>query len=140
MRKVKTSGEPDKHLKARKIARSEKQAGKVKATERKLAQLERVDKPWEGWRLELALQPTARSGDVVVRLEDAVIERRADGGDAGDGSGFRLGPIDLEIAWQDRLGILGPNGSGKTTLIQGLLGTAPLVQGRRWIGPGRRDR
>ncbi len=137
VRKVKTSGEPDKNLKARKIARSEKQAGKVKATERKLAQLERVDKPWEGWRLELALQPTARSGDVVVRLEDAVIERRdATVGGAGDGSAFRLGPIDVEVAWQDRLGILGPNGSGKTTLIQGLLGTAPLVQGRRWIGPG----
>ena len=138
VRKVKTSGEPDKNLKQRKIARSEKQAGKVKATERKLAQLERVDKPWEGWRLELALQPTTRSGDVVVRLEDAVIERQDDGGGAPGraGSAFRLGPIDLEITWQDRLGILGPNGSGKTTLIQGLLGTAPLVQGRRWIGPG----
>ena len=141
VRKVKTSGEPDKNLKQRKIARSEKQAGKVKATERKLAQLERVDKPWEGWRLELALQPTTRSGDVVVRLEDAVIERHDGSGNGprsgtGSGSAFRLGPIDLEVTWQDRLGILGPNGSGKTTLIQGLLGTAPLVQGRRWIGPG----
>ena len=67
-----------------------------------------------------ALQPTARSGDVVVRLEDAVIERQdATVGSAGDGSAFRLGPIDLEVAWQDRLGILGPNGSGKTTLHPG---------------------
>jgi ATPase subunit of ABC transporter with duplicated ATPase domains len=147
VRKVKKSDEPDKHIKHRKVARSEKQAGKVKATERKLAQLGQVDKPWEGWRLEMALQPAARSGDVVVRLEDAVIERQGGGSaegvtpsDVGAGpagaSSFRLGPVDLEIAWQDRLGILGPNGSGKTTLIQGLLGTAPVIQGRRWIGPG----
>ncbi len=133
VRRAKASDEPDKNVKRAKVARSEKQAGKVKATERKLAQLERVDKPWEGWRLELALQPTARSGDVVARLEGAVIER-CDGGPLS--SAFRLGPIDLEVAWQDRLGIIGPNGSGKTTLIQGLLGTAPLVDGRRWVGPG----
>ena len=52
----------------------EKQAGKIKATERKLDQLEAVDKPWEGWRLQLALTPTARSGQVVARLDAAVIE------------------------------------------------------------------
>jgi ATPase subunit of ABC transporter with duplicated ATPase domains len=157
VRKAKKSDEPDKNVKRAKIARSEKQASKVKATERKLQQLEVVEKPWEGWRLELALQPTARSGDVVARLEGAVIERRderdagpptaaepvegddgVDGGPAAPSRGpsFRLGPIDLEVAWQDRLGILGPNGSGKTTLIRGLLGSAPLVAGRRWVGPG----
>jgi len=147
VRKAKTSTENDKNIKRGKIARSEKQAGKVKATERKLSQLEAVEKPWEGWRLELALQPTARSGDVVARLEGAVIERsdvavdrERDGvGERALGRGassFRLGPIDVEIGWQDRVGILGPNGSGKTTLIRGLLGAAPLVEGRRWLGPG----
>jgi len=147
VRNAKTSTESDKHIKRGKVARSEKQAGKVKATERKLSQLEVVEKPWEGWRLELALQPTARSGDVVARLEGAVIERSdAEVDRERDGVGeraldrgassFRLGPIDVEIGWQDRVGILGPNGSGKTTLIRGLLGTAPLVEGRRWLGPG----
>ncbi|MEZ5142483.1 MAG: ATP-binding cassette domain-containing protein [Acidimicrobiales bacterium] len=67
VRKAKTSGEPDKNLRRKQAERSEKQAGKVKATERKLAQLERVDKPWEGWELRLSLAPTARSGDVVAR-------------------------------------------------------------------------
>ncbi len=166
VRKAKKSGEPDKNVRNAKIARSEKQASKVKATERRLQQLTVVDKPWEGWRLQLALDPVARSGDVVVRLERAVIERlepvpepgaSAAGGTArgesrddegvgpGDAdavagsatrTGFRLGPIDLEIAWQDRVGILGPNGSGKTTLIGGLLGTFPVVAGTRWSGPG----
>ena len=108
------------------VNRTEKQASKVRATEKRLAQLETVEKPWEGWDLRLDLTPAARSGDVVVRLEGAVVERGS----------FRLGPIDLEIRWQDRVAILGPNGSGKTTLVRALLGTLPLAAGRRYLGPG----
>jgi ATPase subunit of ABC transporter with duplicated ATPase domains len=126
VRRAKSSAEPDKNVRAAKIARSEKQAGKVKATERKISQLEAVDKPWEGWRLQLSLTASVRSGDVVARLDGAVV-------DQGD---FRLGPIDLEVAWQDRLAILGPNGSGKTTLLRALLGELSLSAGRRWLGPG----
>ena len=40
-----------------------------------------VEKPWEGWRLQLELKPEARSGDVVARLVGAVVELGA----------FRLG-------------------------------------------------
>jgi ATPase subunit of ABC transporter with duplicated ATPase domains len=123
---VKKKGETDKHVKAFKIASAEKQASKVKITERAIDRLVAVDKPWEGWRLEMQLKPTARSGDVVARLEGAVVQR-------GD---FRLGPVDLEISWQERVALLGPNGSGKTTLLQALLGRIPLTEGRRWIGPG----
>jgi ATPase subunit of ABC transporter with duplicated ATPase domains len=140
VRRAKASGEPDKNLKAAWRARSEKQAAKIKATERKLDQLDAVDKPWEGWRLQLALTPSARSGQVVVRLDAAVVETVAPPG-ASDAAGrlpFRLGPIDLEVGWQDRVAILGPNGSGKTTLLRALLGELPLVSGRRWLGPGVR--
>jgi ATPase subunit of ABC transporter with duplicated ATPase domains len=143
VRKVKRSGESDKHIRQRKIARSEKQASKAKITERAIERLEAVDKPWEGWRLDLQLRPAARSGDVVARLDHAVIARRPDdaddvGASAADeaGRGFELGPIDLEIGWQDRVGILGRNGTGKSTLIGGLLGTYPIVSGARWLGPG----
>jgi ATPase subunit of ABC transporter with duplicated ATPase domains len=135
VRQAKASSEPDKNLKAAWRARSEKQAGKIKATERKLDQLEVVDKPWEGWRLQLALTPAARSGQVVARLDAAVIEPGASD-TATDSHRFRLGPIDLEVAWQDRLAILGANGSGKTTLLRAILGELPLVAGRRWVGPG----
>ena len=131
VRRAHTSGENDKNLRHRKVARSEKQAGKVKATERRLAHLEAVDKPWEGWRLQLELAPDRRSGAVVARLDGAVVELPP-----GDPSGFRLGPIDLEIAWQDRVAVLGPNGSGKSTLLRALLGEVPLAAGRRWLGPG----
>jgi ATPase subunit of ABC transporter with duplicated ATPase domains len=129
-RAVKRSGETDKHLRHRKVQRSEKQAAKAKMTERALDRLAVEEKPWEGWELRLQLAPEARSGDVVVRLEHAVVERA--------GAGFRLGPVDLEIGWQERIAILGANGSGKTTLIRAILGELPLTSGTRWIGPGVR--
>jgi ATPase subunit of ABC transporter with duplicated ATPase domains len=47
-----------------------------------------------------------------------------------------LGPVDLEIAWQERLAVVGPNGSGKTTLLQAILGQLPLAAGARYLGPG----
>jgi ATPase subunit of ABC transporter with duplicated ATPase domains len=135
VRRAKTSGEPDKNLRHARAERSEKQTGKIRATERKLEQLERsgrVDKPWEGWELRLSLAPEARSGDVVARLDGAVVVR-------GEGDGaFRLGPVDLEVRWQDRLAVVGPNGAGKSTLLAALLGEEPLAEGRRWVGPGVR--
>ena len=97
-----------------------------KRFEKKLGLLERVEKPWSPWRLELELTPTRRAGDVVARLEQAVIERE----------GFRLGPIDLEVRNGDRLVVGGRNGAGKTTLLKALLGEIPLADGRRWVGPG----
>ena len=74
----------------------------------------------------MTLGSERRSGDVVARLEGAVIEQ-------GD---FRLGPVDLEIRWRERLAIVGPNGSGKTSLLQALLGRLPLASGRRSLGQG----
>jgi ATPase subunit of ABC transporter with duplicated ATPase domains len=97
-----------------------------KQFEKKLERVERVEKPWSPWRLELELAPVRRAGDVVARLDGAVLERH----------GFRLGPVDLELRNGDRLAILGRNGAGKTTLLKGLLGELPLAAGRRWIGPG----
>jgi len=111
------------HLKAQ---RSEKMAAKVKATEKAIERLDVVDKPWEPWQLQLELKATGRSGDVVARLDGAVVELGS----------FRLGPVDLEVAWQDRLAIVGPNGSGKTTLLRAVLGEVPLAAGTRWVGPG----
>ena len=97
-----------------------------KAGEKKLARVERVEKPWSPWRLQLRFAATQRGGDVVARLEQAKIER----------DGFRLGPVDVELRHGDRLAVLGRNGAGKTTLLKALLGELPLASGRRWVGPG----
>jgi len=108
------------------LNRTEKQAAKVRITEKALDRLEAVDKPWEGWQLQLDIALAPRSGDVVARLDGAVVERGA----------FRLGPVHLEVGWAERIAILGPNGSGKTTLLGALLGALPLTEGEQWIGPG----
>jgi ATPase subunit of ABC transporter with duplicated ATPase domains len=116
----------DKFIPHLKSQRSEKMAAKVKATEKAIARLDVVDKPWEPWQLQLELRAATRAGDVVARLDGAVVQLGS----------FRIGPIDLQVDWQDRLAILGPNGSGKTTLLRALLGDVPLAAGQRWIGPG----
>jgi ATPase subunit of ABC transporter with duplicated ATPase domains len=103
-------------------------SGKVRQAERRLERLERVDKPWQPWRLRLHLPPGERPGDVVARLEGAVVEVGT----------FRLGPIDLDLAHGDRLAIVGANGSGKTTLLRALVGELPLAAGSRRIGTGVR--
>jgi len=120
---------PKDHDKAQRdfrINRTEKQASKVRITEKALANLEVAEKPWEGWRLQLQFKPAARSGDVVARLGGAVVRRGS----------FTLGPIDLDLAWQERLAMVGPNGGGKTTLLKTLLGELPLDAGERFLGPG----
>ena len=122
----KNAPDHDKAQKGFRVNRTEKQAAKVRITEKALERLEVTEKPWEGWDLHLELAPATRSGDVVARLVDAVVERGS----------FRLGPLSLEVAWAERLAIVGPNGSGKTTLLRALLGELPLTSGERWMGPG----
>jgi ABC-type Mn2+/Zn2+ transport system ATPase subunit len=49
----------------------------------------------------------------------------------GFGGRAILGGIDLAVAPGDFLAVVGPNGGGKTTLLRSVLGTLPLVAGRR---------
>jgi ATPase subunit of ABC transporter with duplicated ATPase domains len=130
VRKAKASSndEPDKSVRAHRVARSEKQASKVRATEKAIERLDVADKPWRRWELQLRFGGGERSGDVTVRLEQAQLRRGS----------FVLGPLDLELAWGERVALVGPNGSGKTTLVDGLLGHLPLSAGTRWVGPGVR--
>ena len=105
--------------------RTEQLAAKARRTERAIERLDAVDKPWEGWELRLTIAEAPRSGDVVARLDGAVVVQGS----------FRLGPIDLEIGWAERVAVVGANGSGKTTLLGALLGRAALTSGAHWIGP-----
>jgi ATPase subunit of ABC transporter with duplicated ATPase domains len=123
--KVRHSDEPDKNIRAYKINQTEQLAGRAARTERAIERLETVDKPRERWQLRLSVPSPGRTGDVVARLDGAVVERGS----------FRLGPVDLTIGTGERVALLGANGSGKTTLLDALLGRAPLVEGRRQVGP-----
>jgi ATPase subunit of ABC transporter with duplicated ATPase domains len=115
----------DKAQRDFRINRTEKLAAKARQTDRAREALEVVDKPWEGWDLRFTIEETARAGAVVARLREARIERGS----------FRLGPIDLEIDWGDRVALTGANGTGKTSLVAALLGRLPLAGGEQWMGP-----
>jgi ATPase subunit of ABC transporter with duplicated ATPase domains len=116
----------DKHVLHRQVSRSEKLAGKVKATERMLERLDVVAEPRKEWQLKMEIAAAPRSGTVAATLREAVVER----------GGFRLGPVSLQVNWADRIAITGPNGSGKSTLIAALLGRLPLASGHASLGSG----
>jgi ATPase subunit of ABC transporter with duplicated ATPase domains len=123
--KVRRSDEPDKNIRAFRINQTEQLAGRAARTARAIERLDVVDKPREPWQLRLSVPSPGRTGDVVARLEGAVVERGS----------FRLGPVDLTIGTGERVALLGANGSGKTTLLDALLGRVELVEGRRRVGP-----
>jgi ATPase subunit of ABC transporter with duplicated ATPase domains len=98
--------------------------GKVRQAKNLLERLDEVEKPWSPWRLQLSLAAAPRAG-LLVSLAGAVVERGA----------FRLGPVSLELHGSDRVAIVGANGAGKTTLIGALVGSLPLAEGTRHVGP-----
>jgi ATPase subunit of ABC transporter with duplicated ATPase domains len=116
----------DKFVQAYKINQTEQLAGKAARTDKMLERLEVVEEPREAWQLRMQMAEVERSGDVVARLQQAVVQRDA----------FTLGPLDLQIGYGERIVIEGPNGSGKSTLLGALLGEIPLTFGEQWRGPG----
>ena len=125
---VRKQKDPDKHIKARDRASSEKQAAKARQTERRIERLEVVEEPRKEWDLRMSIAAAPRAGAVVATLRGAVVRR-------GD---FTLGPVDLQVDWGDRVAITGPNGSGKTTLLGALLGRVALEEGTSSLGPSVR--
>jgi ATPase subunit of ABC transporter with duplicated ATPase domains len=116
----------DKALAARRKERSESAAAGARALETRIDRLAGVEKPWEGWELRMMLRTASRSGAVVATLGGAVVERGS----------FRLGPVDLELRWQDRVALTGPNGAGKSTLVELLTGRLPANGGVARLGSG----
>jgi ATPase subunit of ABC transporter with duplicated ATPase domains len=127
VREAKTkAADNDKHRVQAQVARSEKLAGKVKATERMIGRLEVAEEPRREWQLQMEIAAAPRSGSLAAVMREAVVDRGA----------FRLGPVTLQIDWADRVTVTGPNGAGKSTLIDALLGRVPLTSGQAALGSG----
>jgi ATPase subunit of ABC transporter with duplicated ATPase domains len=116
----------DKNIKAFKVNQSEQLAGKAARTDKMMERLDVVEEPREAWQLRLVIKSAPRSGNVVARVDGAVVEQGA----------FTLGPVDVQIDFGEKVVIEGPNGAGKSTLLKALLGELALTSGEQWRGPG----
>lgn len=105
---------------------SEKQAAKARQTQQMIARLEEVAEPRKEWQLQMSIAAAPRSGTVVAAARHALVRRGS----------FVLGPVDVQLDWQDRVAITGPNGAGKTTLLGLLLGRLAPDEGRVDLGSG----
>jgi len=128
--------------------RSHRKFSKMHEHEARLERLQadRVEAPKSSRKLRL---PTgalagggaaARSGEVVVRIEDLVVGylpgRGAvteDGSPASVAHRVARAPF-LAAQRGDRIGIVGPNGAGKTTLLRTIAGDLPPLDGRLTFG------
>ncbi len=122
----KKGADPDKIGRKAKAETSEKQAGKASRLEKAAERLEEVAEPRKVWELRYVIAEAPRSGSVVVTMRGAVVRR-------GD---FVLGPIDVDLAYGDRVALTGPNGAGKTTLLSMLLGRLAPDAGNVHLGRG----
>jgi ATPase subunit of ABC transporter with duplicated ATPase domains len=118
--------EPDKNIRRFRKNQTEQLAAKAAQTQRAIERLDTVDKPREPWQLRLDVPHAGRSGDVVARLTDVVVER-------GE---FRLGPIDVLLEYGERIALVGRNGAGKSTLINVILGRVDPTSGSARLGSG----
>jgi ATPase subunit of ABC transporter with duplicated ATPase domains len=120
------AGDNDKIGRKFRSEASEKQASKVRQTERLIERLDVVEEPRKEWELRMTIAAAPRAGAVVATLQHAVVRRGS----------FTLGPVNLQIDWADRVAITGANGSGKSTLLAALLGRVQLDEGSGALGPG----
>jgi ATP-binding cassette subfamily F protein 3 len=100
----------------------------AKGRRTRLERLAKLAPPREYKNLNLPLQATLRSGDLVLATHDLVV------GYPDDEPLFTC--PDLEIKRGYRVALLGPNGAGKTTFIKTILGQVEPKKGAVRIGAG----
>lgn len=116
----------DKFRRGFKRDRASKSGKAAKAIEKRIEQMEIVEKPIERDAFRIHLRPTKTEGARDIVLKE-VVAGYADGG-------FRIGPFSLTIPYGSRIAILGLNGSGKSTLLKTISGEIKPLGGEIVIG------
>ena len=104
---------------------SDKMFKRAKELEKRLEKIARLDKPKkDAPKMKIKYNETGRTGKRVLEAKD--ITNRFD-------SLLLLDKAQMEILYQDRVGVLGKNGSGKSTLIKYLIDDFNLDEStHRW--------
>ena len=116
----------DKHLREWVTMRAEGMQARARKMGGRAERIEVPDAPWEDRALRLTLTPAERRRAWVVSLTGAVLRRGT----------WSLGPIELALAYGERVRLSGPNGSGKSTVLAALAGDLAPAQGHRRVAPG----
>jgi ATPase subunit of ABC transporter with duplicated ATPase domains len=117
----------DKFLRGFKRDRAGRSSRVAKNIEKRIDQMDKVEKPLERDPFEIPLEAEVGSGTLDIRLTDVF---------AGYSDGFTVGPVSIDIRFKNRVGVMGLNGSGKSTLLKTITGILPPLQGRVEIGSG----
>jgi len=119
----------DKGLRGFKREQAERSSRQAKAIEKRIEQMDKIDRPVEKKSMEIALESASNPGTLNISLKNVV---------AGYDKGFSLGPISVDIAYGSRVGIMGLNGSGKSTLLKTIIGAMAPLDGEVKTGSGIR--
>lgn len=117
----------DKFLRGFKRDQAGKSSRVAKSLEKRIEQMDKIEKPVERDPFEISLEAETVSGTLNIRLINVV---------AGYADGFRVGPVSFEVGYGDRVGIMGLNGSGKSTLLKTITGQLLPLSGKIEIGSG----
>lgn len=116
----------DKFLRGFKRDRAGKSGKVAKTIEKRIEQMELVEKPIERNVFRIHLRPIKPDGSREIVLKEVV---------AGySDHGFRVGPISITISYGSRVVILGLNGSGKSTLLKNISGELEPLSGEVKVG------
>ncbi len=102
----------------------------AKGREKRLARVERIERPQEQDRLSLSLNPALKSGRLVLQIDPMTVGYE-------DARGHRkslLSVPELLIERGERVAMLGPNGGGKSTFLKTIVGEIPPLSGRFQFG------
>lgn len=116
----------DKFLRGFKRDRASKSGKAATAIEKRIEQMDIVEKPIERDVFRIHLRSTKPEGSREIVIKDVVA------GYADDG--FRIGPISITVPYGSHIVILGPNGSGKSTLLKTISGELNPLAGEVAVG------
>ncbi len=99
----------------------------VKAIERRIQRLEKVEKPFEEDPFMLNIRARNTDGDIEITAKDVV---------AGYEDGVHIGPVSFTVKIGNRVCMMGMNGAGKSTLLKTITGVLKPLDGAVTVTDG----
>ena len=110
-------------------ASSEKAYRVAKQLERRIEEMDKVERPKTQRDIPLSFTQESRSGNDVLKLEDVFFSY----GEGAEEQPILMG-ANLDVQYGDRVCLVGKNGSGKSTILKLILGELEAQEGKVEIG------